>query len=61
MESWIANGSQLGWLIDPYGRNVLICEPGRAARLEKADEVVGTGPVEDFVLDLAPVWSAYED
>jgi len=61
MESWIANGSLLGWLIDPYDRNVLIYEPGRSARLEKTDKVSGTGPVADFVLDLAPVWSAYED
>jgi Uma2 family endonuclease len=61
MESWIANGAQVGWLIDPYNRNVLIYEPGRAVRLDKADKVAGTGPVEGFVLDLAPVWSAYED
>ena len=61
MESWIANGSQLGWLIDPYDRHVWIYEPGRATRLEKADKVAGTGPAEGFVLDLAPVWSAYED
>jgi len=61
MEWWIANGSQLGWLIDPYDRNVLIYETGRAPRLEKADKVFGTGPVEGFVLDLGAVWSAYED
>jgi Uma2 family endonuclease len=65
MESWIANGSQLGWLIDPYDRSVLVYEvggePGRAARLEKADKVSGTGPVAGFVLDLRAVWSAYED
>ena len=60
MESWIANGCQLGWLIDPYDRSVWIYEPGRAARIERADKVMGSGPVEGLVLDLPPVWSAYE-
>lgn len=61
MEAWIANGSQLGWLIDPYNRNVSIYEPGRAAHLESSDKVSASGPVAGFVLDLAPIWSAYED
>jgi Uma2 family endonuclease len=55
MESWIANGAKLGWLIDPYSRNVLVYEAGHAARLETADKVAGTGPVAGFVLDLAAV------
>jgi Uma2 family endonuclease len=61
METWIANGAKLGWLIDPYNRNVLIYEPGQAVRLETADKVAGNGPVAGFVLDLTAVWSLYED
>lgn len=61
MESWIANGAKLGWLVDPYSRNVLVYEPGQAARVETAEKVAGIGPVAGFVLDLAAVWSLYED
>jgi Uma2 family endonuclease len=61
MESWIASGAKLGWLIDPYSRNVLVYEPGLAVRVETAEKVTGIGPVAGFVLDLAAVWSLYED
>jgi Uma2 family endonuclease len=61
MESWIASGAKLGWLIDPYSRNVLVYEPGHAVRVETAEKVTGIGPVAGFVLDLAAVWSLYED
>jgi Uma2 family endonuclease len=61
MESWIDNGARLAWLIDPYKRNVLVYESGQPDRLETAHKIAGTGPVEGFVLDLAAVWSLYED
>ena len=61
MEVWSANGAKLGWLVDPYSRNVLVYEPSQAARVETAEKVAGTGPVTGFVLDLAAVWSLYED
>lgn len=61
MESWLANGARLGWLIDPYNRNILVYEPGQPVRVETASPIVGTGPVAGFVLDLAAVWSLYED
>jgi len=61
MELWIANGAKLAWLIDPYRHNVLIYEPGQPVRTETADKIAGTGPVAGFVLDLAAVWSLYED
>jgi Uma2 family endonuclease len=61
MEVWIANGVQLGWLIDPYSRNVLVYEPEQAVRTDTADQIAGSGPVAGFVLDLAAVWSLYED
>jgi Uma2 family endonuclease len=65
METWIANGAQLGWLVDPCRRSVLIYEAGQEAgkkpRVETGDEVTGSGPVEGFVLDLAAMWTLYED
>jgi Uma2 family endonuclease len=59
MEQWIANGALLGWLIDPYQRNVWVYEAGQEPRLETADRVAGTGPVAGFVLELADLWSQY--
>jgi Uma2 family endonuclease len=61
MEEWMANGAKLGWLIDPRKRQVHIYEPGKTPRVESGEKVAGSGPVEGFVLDLAPVWECYED
>jgi len=61
METWIANGAKLGWLVDPRRRQVYVYEPDKAPRVETGDEVAGTGPVEGFVLDSTAVWDLYED
>ena len=61
METWISNGAQLAWLVDPDQRNALIYEPGQPAHLETGDKVIGTGPVKGFALDLCEVWKLYED
>jgi Uma2 family endonuclease len=61
MELWMANGAELAWLIDPYRRNALVYERGLAPREETSEEIAGSGPVEGFVLDLASVWSLFED
>jgi Uma2 family endonuclease len=61
MEAWMANGVQLGWLIDPYAKTVHIYEPGAAApRIETGPQVAGSGPVAGFVLDLEEIWRCYE-
>ncbi len=61
MNHWLANGAQLAWLIEPYGRQVLIFRPGRAAEIVSGDRIAGEGPVEGLVLDLTRVWKCYED
>jgi Uma2 family endonuclease len=61
METWLSNGAQLGWLIDPYKRNVWLYEAGKSPRLETGDSIAGTGPIEGFVLELADVWSEFAD
>ena len=61
MEAWIANGAQLGWLIDPRKQQVHGYEAGKAPRVESGKQVAGSGPVEGFVLDLAPVWECFAD
>jgi Uma2 family endonuclease len=61
MEAWMANGVEVGWLVDPYAREVHIYEAGAAApRIEKGTHAAGSGPVEGFVLDPAEVWRCYE-
>jgi len=60
MESWIANGVQLGWLIDPEAKQVHIYSQGAAPRVESDAAVSGSGPVQGFVLDLEEVWRCYE-
>lgn len=60
MESWVANGVKLGWLVDPYARQVHVYTQGSSPRIESGDQIAGSGPVEGFVLDLNEVWSCYE-
>jgi Uma2 family endonuclease len=60
MEAWVSNGVQLGWLIDPYIRQVDVYQPGVAPRTESENRIAGSGPVEGFALDLEEVWRCYE-
>lgn len=60
MERWIANGAQLGWLIDPVRQRVTIYEAGRRPVESSALRVDGSGPVEGSTLDLGKVWCCYE-
>jgi Uma2 family endonuclease len=60
MESWIANGVQLAWLVDPQKRQVSIYQPGMSPRIDSGRRIAGSGPVEGFVLDLEEVWRCYE-
>ena len=58
MLEWIANGVELGWLIDPRKRAVTIYRPNRELEvLTGVAEVAGEGPVEGFTLDLLSVWN----
>ncbi|MFN7923325.1 MAG: Uma2 family endonuclease [Bryobacteraceae bacterium] len=51
MTEWIANGAQLGWLIDP--ETIEIYRPGSDPEIVTGvEKIEGTGPVEGFVLDL---------
>jgi len=65
LAEWIANGAQLGWLIDPNSRTVFVLEAGsfergQEPRAVKDNTIAGTGPVEGFVLDLDEVWNSYK-
>jgi Uma2 family endonuclease len=61
MKAWMDNGVEVGWLVDPYGREVHIYVAGATTpRIENGTHAAGSGPVEGFVLDLAEVWRCYE-
>ena len=46
MEEYMANGAELGWLIDPEERSVWIYRPGRAAEcVVNPERISGEGPV----------------
>ena len=57
MREWIANGAELGWLIDPESRSVEAYRPNREPELHAdCESIAGAGPVDGFVLDLRLVW-----
>jgi Uma2 family endonuclease len=58
MREWIANGAQLAWMLDPENRTAEIYRPDAdVAYLENPETLRGEGPVDGFVLQLAPVWN----
>jgi Uma2 family endonuclease len=58
MQDWIANGVQLGWLLDPDHRTAYIYRPDRGPeQVVNPEHLVGEGPVAGFVLKLAKVWA----
>jgi Uma2 family endonuclease len=61
MQRWIANGVQLGWLIDPYRKQVLIYRPEAEPTVFTGKTLKGVGPVKGFHLDLPGIWHYYED
>ena len=57
MREWIDNGAELGWLIDPDRRAVEVFRAdGSSEVFVDAEQIVGEGPVDGFVLDLKSVW-----
>jgi Uma2 family endonuclease len=57
MEGWIANGAQVGWLVDPIERVVTIYRPGQAPEVHpEPSSVQGDGVVAGFELVMARVW-----
>ena len=57
MSTWLENGAQLAWLIDPIDATVTIYRPGEAIEtLERPDVVLGHAPVEGFQLKTTRLW-----
>jgi Uma2 family endonuclease len=57
MVEYLAQGAQLGWLINPENRTVEVYRPnGTVEKRAGIDRIEGEGPVAGFVLDLTDVW-----
>jgi Uma2 family endonuclease len=57
MEEYIANGAQLGWLIDPLERKVHIYRPKSAPEtLDDPQTVSGEPLLKGFVLEVQSLW-----
>lgn len=57
MEEYIANGAELGWLIDPRERKVHIFRPGVDSEvLDDPQRVSGEPLLKEFVLDVQVLW-----
>jgi Uma2 family endonuclease len=57
MEEYIANGAQLGWMIDPLERKVHVYRPGVPVEVLDDPETVSGEPVlQGFVLDVREIW-----
>lgn len=57
MREYLANGAQLGWLIDRQNMTVEVYQPQQAvAILPKPSSLAGDPVLPGFVLDLTEVW-----
>ncbi len=59
MRDWMANGVQLGWLIDGDNQTVYIYRAGQGDPETRTGvpKLSGEGPVAGFELDLADIWA----
>jgi len=57
MEEYLANGLQLGWLIDPDRKTVYIYRPGAAPEMLKDPATLSGDPVlHGFIFSTAAIW-----
>lgn len=58
MDEYIANGAQLGWLIDPANRQVEVYRRGESTQILDNPQTVSGNPVlPGFVLDLTEIFT----
>ncbi len=58
MAVWMANGVELGWLVDGRHRRVHIYRQGAETRThDNAARLEGEGPIAGFRLDLSGIWA----
>jgi Uma2 family endonuclease len=58
VQEWIANGVQLGWLLDPDHRTAYIYRPGcDPEQVVNPEHLIGEDPIAGFILELADIWA----
>lgn len=62
MEDWIANGAELGWLIDGDNRTAYVYRAGRSAPevFTGVAELRGEGPVAGLVMEMRDIWAGLD-
>lgn len=56
LAEYIANGTQLGWLIDPQQRHVSVYRPSAVEELNDLVSLSADPTLKGFVLNLDPIW-----
>jgi Uma2 family endonuclease len=57
MSEYIANGAQLGWLIDPFNMRVYLYRPkGSVERLENPTTISGEPVLPGFTFNVSEIW-----
>ena len=57
MAEYVANGAELGWLIDPSNREVFVYRPGPdVERLDQPDSLSGDPAIAGFTLRMSGIW-----
>ncbi len=57
MQEYMANGAQLGWMIDPFTKQVYIYRPDQPVEcLENPETVTGDPVLPGFVLHVREIW-----
>jgi len=57
MDEYIANGAQLGWLIDPYDARAFVYRPGKVVEcFENPTTISGDPVLPGFVFNVAEIW-----
>ena len=59
MAEYMANGAQLGWLIDPYKKRVYVYRPGEPVEiLENPTSISGDPLLPGFTFNVAQMWES---
>ena len=59
MEEYMANGAELGWLIDPFDKKIYVYRPRITVEvLDNPKEISGEPLLKGFVLDVQSLWKA---
>jgi hypothetical protein len=61
MAEWMANGVDIGWLIDADTKTVYVFLAGNESpeKIEGIERLGGEGPIEGFMLELNDIWEGW--